>query len=60
MSQWHLVNICHGLPEYKPTEHSAIYVSYLDVLSAMGKSEKEVAEIDQNLKDRAYFDMLFG
>ena len=59
MEPFRLVDICHQLPEYKKTDHAPIPVTYSEVLRATGKSEEDIAEIDQYLKERAYLDALF-
>ena len=47
LSRWDLVDISHQLPEWKNPHGSAIAISYRDILRAGGKSEVEIAAVDE-------------
>jgi uncharacterized phage-associated protein len=61
MDRWDLIdNVCHRLPEWKNPHGSSIPISYEDILRALGKTDEEIREIDNNLRDQAYIDLLLG
>jgi uncharacterized phage-associated protein len=52
-NRWELVRLTHGLAEWKDPQGSAIPISVRDILKAGGKSETEIAAIEDELEDVA-------
>ncbi|PYL07259.1 MAG: hypothetical protein DME33_11175 [Verrucomicrobia bacterium] len=49
-SRWELVELTYKLPEWKDPQGSAIPITFRDVLKAGGKTELEIAAIEDELK----------
>jgi uncharacterized phage-associated protein len=60
MNRWELIELTHRLPEWKDPHGSAIPISYRDILKAEGKSELEIASIEDEICDLAETDAVFG
>lgn len=57
-SRWDLVKLTHTLPEWIDPHGSAIAITYADILKAGGKSDLEVAAVEDELADLAETDLL--
>jgi len=60
LSRWELVKLCHDLPEWKDPHGSAIPISYRDILKAGGKSDLEIAAVEDELDELADADLLLA
>ena len=60
MSRWELVKFTHTLPEWIDPRGSAIAISYRDILKAGGKSDLEIAAVEEELSELAETDLLLG
>lgn len=60
LGRWELVKLCHDLPEWKDPHGSAIPISYRDILKAGGKSELEIAAVEDELDQLADADLLLA
>lgn len=58
--RWELVEIAHDLPEWKDPSGSMIPISYGDILRAGGRSELEVASIEDEIRELAEMDRLLA
>jgi uncharacterized phage-associated protein len=59
-TRWQLVELTHKLPEWKDPQGSAIPISVRDILKAGGKSELEIAAIEDELEGVALAETVFG
>lgn len=59
LSRWQLVELVHGLPEWKDPSGSAIPITYRDILLAGNKTEDEIAAVESDLSDFAMAQALF-
>lgn len=59
-SRWDLVKLTHTLPEWIDPHGSAIAITYADILKAGGKSDLEVAAVEDELADLAETDLLLA
>lgn len=59
-SRWDLVKHTHTLPEWIDPHGSAIAITYRDILKAGGKSELEIAAVQDELDELAETDLLLG
>lgn len=60
MNRWQLVRLTHKLPEWKDPQGSAIPINYRDILKAGGKSELEIAAIEDELAELAEADLVLA
>ncbi len=49
-SRWELVDLTHKLPEWKNPQGGAISIQYRDILKAGGKTEIEIASVEDELE----------
>jgi uncharacterized phage-associated protein len=56
LDPFHIVEWTHDLPEWKDPHGSAIPILVEDVLKNVGKSDKEISEIQQETRREAYID----
>lgn len=59
-SRWELVRLTHKLPEWKDPGGSAIPITYRDILRAGGKTELEIASIEDEIEGVAIAENLLG
>lgn len=59
-SRWDLVALTHALPEWIDPRGGAIAISYRDILKAGGKSDLEIAAIEEELAELAETDLLLA
>lgn len=59
-SRWELVDLTHKLPEWKNPQGSAIPIQYRDILKAAGKTDIEIAAVEDELEGVALADNLLG
>ena len=59
-SRWELVDLTHKLPEWKNPQGSAIPIQYRDILKAGGKTEIEIAAVEDELEGVALAENLLG
>jgi len=59
-SRWDLVKLTHALPEWIDPRGGAIAIAYRDVLKAGGKSDLEIAAIEEELAELAETDLLLA
>lgn len=59
-SRWDLVNLTHAYPEWQNPCGSAIPIEYRDILRAGGKTEGEIAAIEEELDGLAFADSLLA
>ena len=59
-SRWELVDLTHKLPEWKNPQGSAIPIQYCDILKAGGKTEIEIAAVEDELEGVALAESLLG
>jgi uncharacterized phage-associated protein len=59
-TRWELVELTHRLPEWKNPQGSAIPIQYRDILKAGGKTDLEIAAVEDELEGVALADNLFG
>ncbi len=59
-SRWELVKLTHTLPEWIDPHGSAIAISYRDILKAGGKSDLEIAAVEDELDELAETDWLLA
>ena len=59
-SRWELVDLTHKLPEWKDPHGSAIAITYRDILKAGGKSDLEIAAVEDELDELAETDALLA
>ena len=57
-SRWELVNLTHTLPEWIDPRGGAIAITYRDILKAGGKSDLEIAAVEEELAELAETDLL--
>jgi uncharacterized phage-associated protein len=57
-SRWELVKLAHSLPEWIDPRGGAIAITYRDILKAGGKSDLEIAAIEEELAELAQTDLL--
>ena len=60
MNRWQLVRLTHKLPEWKDPQGSAIPINYRDILKAGGKSELEIAAVEDELAELAETDLVLA
>ena len=59
-SRWELVDLTHKLPEWKDPQGSTVPITYRDILKAGGKTELEIASIEDELEGVAFAETVFG
>lgn len=59
-SRWELVDLTHEFPEWQNPRGSAIPIQYRDILRAGGKTEGEIAAIEEELDGLAFADSLLS
>lgn len=59
-SRWDLVALTHALPEWIDPRGGAIAIAYGDILKAGGKSDLEIAAIEEELSELAETDLLLA
>jgi len=59
-SRWELVELTHKLPEWKNPQGGAIPIAYRDILKAGGKTELEIAAVEDELEGVALAENLLG
>lgn len=59
-SRWEMVDLTHTLPEWKNPQGGAIPITYRDILKAGGKTELEIAAIEDELEGVALVENLLG
>jgi len=59
-SRWDLVKLTHLLPEWIDPHGSAIPIAYRDILRAGGKTELEIAAVEDELAELAETDLLLA
>jgi uncharacterized phage-associated protein len=59
-NRWDLVEMTHNLPEWKNPEGGAIRIDYRDILQAGGKTESEIAAVEEELEGVAMMDSLLA
>ena len=57
-NRWELVKLTYALPEWIDPRGGAIAITYRDILKAGGKSELEIAAIEEELAELAETDLL--
>ena len=60
LNRWELVKLTHKLPEWKDPQGSAIRISYRDILKAGGKSDLEIAAVDDELAELSETDLVLA
>ena len=60
LTRWQLVRLTHQLPEWKDPQGSAIGISYRDILKAGGKSDLEIAAVDDELAELSETDLVLA
>ncbi len=53
-----LVDYCHGLPEWKNPGDSSLSIDFKNILAALGKSSKEIQEIESQATESRVLDLL--
>jgi hypothetical protein len=59
-SRWDLVDLTHKLPEWKNPQGSAIPIQYRDILKAGGKTDLEIAAVEDELEGVAFMENILG
>ena len=59
-SRWDLVDLTHQLPEWKNPQGSAIPIQYRDILKAGGKTDLEIAAVEDELEGVAFMENVLG
>jgi hypothetical protein len=59
-TRWELVDLTHKLPEWKDPQGGAIPITARDILKAGGKTELEIAAIEDELEGVALAETVFG
>ena len=59
-TRWDLVQFTHKLPEWKNPQGSAIPIQYRDILKAGGKTDLEIAAVEDELEGVALMENLLG
>jgi uncharacterized phage-associated protein len=59
-SRWELVKLTHTLPEWIDPHGSAIAITYRDILKAGGKSDLEIAAVENELDELAETDWMLA
>lgn len=59
-TRWELVDLTHKLPEWKNPQGSAIPIQYRDILKAAGKTDIEIAAVEDELEGLALAENLLG
>ena len=59
-SRWELVDLLHKLPEWKNPQGGAIPIQYRDILKVAGKTEIEIAAVEDELEGVALAENLLG
>ena len=59
-NRWELVDLTHKPPEWKDLQGSAIPITFRDILNAGGKTELEIAAIEDELEGVALAETVFG
>ncbi len=59
-SRWQLVDYTHKLAEWKNPRGSAIPITYREILTAGGKSDPEITEIEEELDSLSYANALLN
>lgn len=60
MSRWELVKLTHTLPEWIDPRGGAIAITYRDILKAGGKSDLEIAAVEEELAELVETDLLLA
>jgi uncharacterized phage-associated protein len=58
LNRWELVELTHNLPEWTDPQGSAFPITYRDILRAEGKTESEIAAIEDELAELKAVDFL--
>ncbi len=59
-TRWELVDLTHKLPEWKNPQGGAIAIQYRDILKAGGKTEIEIAAVEDELEGVALVENILG
>jgi uncharacterized phage-associated protein len=59
-SRWELIELMHTLPEWIDPRGGAITITYRDILKAGGKSDLEIAAVEEELAALAETDLLLA
>ena len=59
-TRWELVDLTHKLPEWKDPQGGAIPIQYRDILKAEGRTEIEIAAVEDELEGVALAETLLG
>ena len=59
-TRWDLVELTHKLPEWKNPQGSAIPIQYRDILKAGGKTDLEIAAVEDELEGVALMENILG
>ncbi len=59
-TRWELVEFTHTLPEWKNPEGGSIPIRYRDILKAGGKSDIEIAAVEEELDGVAFMENLLN
>jgi hypothetical protein len=59
-TRWQLRDFCHTLSEWQDPEGGAIAIEYHDILHAAGKTQAEIAAVEQELDTLALADALMA
>ena len=59
-SRWDIVKYCHGLPEWRDPEGSALSITIRNILQAEGFSDEDVREVEESLEAEASAEQAFG
>jgi uncharacterized phage-associated protein len=57
-TRWDLVDYVHTLPEWTDPHGSAIPITYRDILAGAGKTEIEIAQVENELEELALLDAI--
>jgi uncharacterized phage-associated protein len=60
LTQWDLVDVVHGLPEWQDPEGVRMPIGYADILKAGQKTPEEIHAIEEELAALSRVEMLFG
>ncbi|MBI4024176.1 MAG: SocA family protein [Verrucomicrobia bacterium] len=60
MNRWKLVDLAHAFPEWQDPQGGAIPITYRDILKAGGKTDLEIAAIEDELDNLALSDKLLS
>jgi uncharacterized phage-associated protein len=60
LDKWALVDLTHGLAEYKKPEGGRRPLEVEEILRVFGKSDEQIEEVRRAAEEEKYFDALFG